>query len=377
MRLRIALRAILGLALLSAAGFGIWIASLPPASADLTPPQVPQAETDALLAALEPPKRARPLVAIVGLNDATETTDYLLPYGILKRADVADVVSLATEPGPVRLFPALSVQPDATIAAFDAAHPQGADYVIVPAMSRDDDPAVIAWLRDQVGKGAVIVGICAGAKVVGAAGLLNGKRAVTHWYYLDEMRKIDPTISHVPDRRMVADEGVVTTTGITASMPMMLTLIEAIGGRAKAEAIARDLGIAAWDARHASGAFALTRPFAATVLANRLAFWNHEELGIALAPGMDEISLALAADAWSRTYRSKVTTYAASGMVGTRSGIRLIPHRQDADWPRDRRVPAFSDGKPADVLDRTLDAITARYGASTADAVAMQLEYPR
>ncbi|KGJ07699.1 transcriptional regulator [Paracoccus versutus] len=377
MRLRIALRAILGLALLSAAGFGIWIASLPPASADLTPPQVPQAETDALLAALEPPKRARPLVAIIGINDATETTDYLLPYGILKRADVAEVVSLATAPGPVRLFPALTVQPDATIAAFDAAHPQGADYVIVPAMSRDNDPAVIAWLRSQAGKGAVIIGICAGAKVVAAAGLLNGKRAVTHWYYLDEMRKIDPTISHVPDRRMVADGGVVTTTGITASMPMMLTLVEAIAGRARAEAVARELGIARWDARHASGAFALTRPFAATVLANRLAFWNHEELGIALAPGMDEISLALAADAWSRTYRSKVTTYAASGMVGTRSGIRLIPDRQDADWPRDRRVPTFSDGKPADVLDRTLDAITARYGASTADAVAMQLEYPR
>lgn len=377
MRLRIALRAILGLALLSAAGFGIWIASLPPASADLTPPQVPQAETDALLAALEPPKRARPLVAIVGINDATETTDYLLPYGILKRADVADVVSLATEPGPVRLFPALSVQPDATIAAFDAAHPRGADHVIVPAMSRDDDPAVIAWLRSQAGKGAVIVGICAGAKVVAAAGLLSGKRAVTHWYYLDALRKIDPTISHVPDRRMVADEGVVTTTGITASMPMMLTLVEAIAGRARAEAVARELGIARWDARHASGAFALTRPFAAMVLANRLAFWNHEELGIALAPGMNEISLTLAADAWSRTYRSKVTTYAASGMVGTRSGIRLIPDRQDADWPRDRRVPAFSDGKPADVLDRTLDAITARYGASTADAVAMQLEYPR
>lgn len=377
MRLRIALRAILGLALLSAAGFGIWIASLPPASAALTPPQVPQGETDGLLAALKPPKRARPLVAIVGINDATETTDYLLPYGILKRADVADVVSLATEPGPVRLFPALSVQPDATIAAFDAAHPRGADHVIVPAMSRDDDPAVIAWLRSQAGKGAVIVGICAGAKAVAAAGLLSGKRAVTHWYYLDEMRKIDPTIAHVPDRRMVADGGVVTTTGITASMPMMLTLIETIAGRPKAKAVARDLGIVRWDARHVSGAFRLTRSFVTTVLANRLAFWNHEELGIALAPGMDEISLALTADAWSRTYRSKVTTHASSGMIKTRNGIRIIPDRQGADWPETRRITTFPGNRPAEALERTLAAITARYGTGTADVVAMQLEYPR
>ncbi|WP_449045743.1 DJ-1/PfpI family protein [Paracoccus versutus] len=375
MKPRLVLGAILGLAALSTAGFGLWIASLPPASVALTPPPVPQAERDALLAALKP-KRPRPLVAIVGINDATETTDYLLPPGILKRADVAEVVSLATGPGPVRLFPALTVQPDATIAAFDAAHPRGADYVIVPAMSRDDDPVVTGWLRDQARKGAVIVGICAGAKVVAAAGLLKGKRAVTHWYYLDRLRKIDPTIAHAPDRRMVADGGVVTTTGITASMPMMLTLIEAIAGRPRAEAVARDLGIARWDARHASGSFRLTRPFAATVLANRLAFWNHEELGIALAPGMDEISLALAVDAWSRTYRSKVTAYASSGTVETRNGIRLIPDRQGTDGP-EARVPIFADSPPAEALDRTLEAITARYGASTTDIVTMQLEYPR
>ena len=47
--------------------------------------------------------------------------------------------------------------------------------VIVPAMSRDDDPAVLEWLRSQAAKGAMIVGVCAGAKVVAEAGLLDGK----------------------------------------------------------------------------------------------------------------------------------------------------------------------------------------------------------
>jgi len=42
----------------------------------------------------------RPLIAIIGINDATETTDYLLPLGVLRRADVADVVSLATGRAP-------------------------------------------------------------------------------------------------------------------------------------------------------------------------------------------------------------------------------------------------------------------------------------
>ena len=259
---------------------------------------------------MKPPKRQRPLIAIVGINDATETTDYLMPYGILRRADVADVVALATEPGPVTLFPALKVEPQATVADFDARHPEGADYVIVPAMSRDDDPAALQWIKSQAAKGAIIIGVCAGAKVVGDAGLLDGKRATTHWYYLKELRDKHPAIHYVADRRLVVDRGVATTTGITASMPMSLTLIEAIAGRDKAEAVGRDLGLTDWDARHDSAAFKFTRPFALTAIRNTLAFWNREQLGIELAPGIDEVSLALVADAWSRTYRSRAVTFA-------------------------------------------------------------------
>lgn len=364
------------LVVLSFAGFGGWVFSLPAATSAEAPP-VPQAEADAMLAALKP-KRERPLVAVIGINDATETTDYLTPTGILRRADVADVMMLATGPGPVQLYPALAVEPDATIAQFDAAHPEGADYVIVPAMSRDDDPAALAWIRSQAEKGATIIGICAGAKVVGAAGLLDGKRATTHWYYLGEMLKRSPTIRYVADRRMVSDGRVATTTGISASMPMMLTLIEAIAGRDRAEAVARDLGLEKWDARHASGAFRLTRPFATTVLANRMAFWNREELGIRLEPGIDEVSLALVADAWSRTYRSNATTFATStDVVETRNGVRIVPDRSGADWPEARRVSTFPDRKPAVALDLTLDTIAARYGDRTTNVVAMQLEYPR
>lgn len=213
--------------------------------------------------------------------------------------------------------------------------------------------------------------------MVGAAGLLDGRRATTHWYYLGEMLERSPTIDYVADRRMVSDGSVATTTGITASMPMMLTLIEAIVGRARADAVARNLGLEAWDARHASRAFRLTRPFVTTVLRNRLAFWNHEELGIRLEPGMDEVSLALAADAWSRTYRSRAFTFAAAtSAVATANEVRVLPDRATADLPQDRRVSAFPGQRPADALDRTLQAITSRYGEPTADVVAMQLEYP-
>jgi transcriptional regulator GlxA family with amidase domain len=91
-------------------------------------------------------------------------------------------------------------------------------------MSRDDDPAALQWIKSQAAKRAIVIGVCAGAKIVGEAGLLDGKRATTHWYYLKELRDKHPVIQYVADRRFVVDKGIATTTGITASMPMSLTL---------------------------------------------------------------------------------------------------------------------------------------------------------
>jgi putative intracellular protease/amidase len=360
----------------SAAAGGMWLLSLPSAPAITEQRATTPAEKDAILNGLKPRRAGRPVIAIVGINDATETTDYLMPYGILKRSNVADVVLLATRPGPVKLYPALVVEPDATVAEFDAQHPGGADYVIVPAMSRNNDPAALEWIRQQAGKGATIIGVCVGATVVGESGLLDGRRATTHWFYVDELLDGHPTIQYVPDRRLVIDRGVATTTGITASMPFALTLIEAIGGRARAEAVARDLGIRDWDARHDSGAFTITRPFALTVMANRLAFWNQQTLGIELKPGLDEVSLALVADAWSRTYRSRAMTFAqtAEALV-SRHGARIVPDRVASVWPGEDRLPPIGN-TPAKALDEALDQIGARYGPRTAYVVAMQLEYP-
>jgi transcriptional regulator GlxA family with amidase domain len=377
MNKRLVLWNALGVAALFLMIGGAWLLSLPPASTAGTAPPIAREEVDAMIAALKPPKRQRPLIAIIGINDATETTDYLMPYGILRRSDVADVVALATEPGPVTLYPALKVEPQATVADFDVRHPEGADYVIVPAISRDDDPAALPWIRSQAAKGAIVIGVCAGAKVVASAGLLDGKRATTHWYYLKELRDEHPTIRYVANRRLVVDGGVATTTGITASMTMSLTLIEAIAGRDRADTVARDLGVTSWDVRHDSAAFTFTRPFALTAIGNTVAFWNREQLGIELQPRIDEVSLALVADALSRTYRSRAVTFAGTaGAVETRNGISIYPDQITTTWPAAQQLPTLEGRRPAEALEQTLQDIAARYGMNTANLVAMQLEYP-
>jgi hypothetical protein len=114
--------------------------------------------------------RARPLIAVVGENSSTVLSDYVIPYGVLSQSGVADVVSLATQPGPLKL-PPLQIQPDSTVAEFDIRYPDGADFVVVPAVMKRDDPALIAWVAAQAEKGASMVSICNGSIVLAQAGL--------------------------------------------------------------------------------------------------------------------------------------------------------------------------------------------------------------
>ena len=361
--------------LLCAAALGALALSLPssrPSGAPLVP--VPEPERAALLARLRPPKRARPLVAVLANNSGTETTDFAVPLGVLRASGAADVVAVAPHAEPVTLMPALRVRPDLDFAGFDAAHPDGADYVIVPALHQSDDPAVLEWLRGQARSGAIAVGICDGAWVLGAAGLLDGRSATTHWFSRARLAKSVAGMRWVPDRRYVADDGVLTTTGVSASLPASLTLVEAIAGRARAEELAAEFGVPSFGAEHASGAFALDRPALWTGLGNGLARWRREAIELPLQDGVDEVALALTADAWARTWRASVRALGPSEVTSAR-GLVLLADGPASPADAGHRVALSGPGGSA--IDRALEAIGERYGPGTEDFVALQLEYDR
>ena len=113
-------------------------------------------------------------MAVIGENGMTELVDYVIPYGLLSRSGVAEVVALSTRPGAMQMMPALRLLADADIDAFDRRHPEGADYVIVPAVHHSDDPTLLRWVRQQADKGATLVAICDGVLVLGNAGVLQG-----------------------------------------------------------------------------------------------------------------------------------------------------------------------------------------------------------
>jgi transcriptional regulator GlxA family with amidase domain len=371
-RATLAFMALLGIAVVAA------VLALP-ASRDRrpAPATVLAAEEQAqIVERLRPPKRTRPVVAVVASNGGTETTDFIVPYGVLAASRTAEVVAVAPRDAPVELMPALRARPQATTAAFDARYPDGADYVIVPALHDASEPAVLAWIRAQADSGAILVGVCEGGWVLAAAGLLDGRAATTHWFSAARLRRAHPRISWTPDRRYVVDGRVVTTTGVSASIPVSLAIVEAIAGRESAAELADELGVARWDAGHASALFVLDRPTAATAASNLLSVWSWETVALPLRDGVDEVALALTADAYARTFRTKVRSVSSGAReVATRRGLTLIADSTDAGGAA--VVPVPEDGRSAAALDRALDGVGRRYGEATADFVALQLEYPR
>jgi transcriptional regulator GlxA family with amidase domain len=105
----------------------------------------------------------------------------------------------------------------------------------------DVDARLVPWLRRFHARIPTVVSICTGAFVLGAAGLLDGRRATTHWMFLDELRARFPAARVVDEGIFVKDRGVWTSAGITAGIDLALSLVEEDHGRRVAMAVARRL----------------------------------------------------------------------------------------------------------------------------------------
>ncbi|HEX7094359.1 MAG TPA: DJ-1/PfpI family protein, partial [Acidimicrobiales bacterium] len=96
------------------------------------------------------------------------------------------------------------------------------------------DRALLAWLRRMAPRVRRLCSVCTGSLVLGAAGLLRGYRATTHWAYLDALAALG---AEVVDARVVVDRDRITGGGVTAGIDTALTIAAAAVGRQVAEEI--------------------------------------------------------------------------------------------------------------------------------------------
>ena len=163
--------------------------------------------------------------------------DFTGPFEVLSRLPGATVRTLWKQAGPVRSDTGLTMLADTALADC----PQ-LDLICIPGgpgvAALMEDAAVLGFLRRQAAGARWVTSVCTGALVLGAAGLLRGKRATTHWASHDFLAALGATPVQA---RVVRDGRVVTGGGVTAGIDFALTLVSILADRATAEAI--QLGI--------------------------------------------------------------------------------------------------------------------------------------
>jgi transcriptional regulator GlxA family with amidase domain len=170
--------------------------------------------------------------------DGLTALDAVGPYEVLSRLPDAELRFVAKQPGTKRTDTgALGVQADLTLG--ELASPE---VVLVPGGpgSRPlmNDPEVLDWLREAHRGSTWTTSVCTGGLVLGAAGILDGKRATTHWAFMERLSELGAEPVH---ERVVEDGRVITAAGVSAGIDMALTLASRVAGDQVAQAI--QLGI--------------------------------------------------------------------------------------------------------------------------------------
>jgi transcriptional regulator GlxA family with amidase domain len=170
--------------------------------------------------------------------DRLTALDAVGPYEVLSRIPGAELDFVAKQAGPKRTDTGRLVL-EASRSMDEVPAPE---IVLVPGGEGNrpllDDEQTLEWLRSAHETSRWTTSVCTGALVLGAAGILDGLRATSHWAYLDNLRSYG---AEPVSERVVEDGKVITAAGVSAGIDMALHLAARVAGEEVAQAI--QLGI--------------------------------------------------------------------------------------------------------------------------------------
>jgi transcriptional regulator GlxA family with amidase domain len=193
--------------------------------------------------------------------------------------------------------------PEHSLEDVDAGSVPEPDVVVVPAVvnaAGKDLAPLREWITRHAGRGAHILSVCAGSALLAAAGLLDGRRATSHWSNIASLRRKHPQVEWVRGQRYVVDGSITTTGGVTSGIFGALRLVGQLAGTAEAERMGQELAYPGWRPgapasmpaqRAAPGdlSYALTAAFP----------WLRPTVGIGLVTCVGEIDAAAAFDIYA------------------------------------------------------------------------------
>ncbi|SEF88350.1 Transcriptional regulator GlxA family, contains an amidase domain and an AraC-type DNA-binding HTH domain [Nonomuraea solani] len=174
--------------------------------------------------------------------DGFQSLDLAGPYEVFQQTRRYTCQIVAARPGLVRAGSGLPVHAEHGVATLD---PDGVDTLVVAGGSgvyeARNDPALTAWIAAAGAGARRVTSVCSGAFLLAATGLLDGRRATTHWARAGQLAREYPAVTVDADPIFIRDGRVWSSAGVTAGMDLALALVEDDLGRDVALAVARHL----------------------------------------------------------------------------------------------------------------------------------------
>ena len=362
----------------------------------LTPPTLPQSRFEGTypMPTLEADK---PTVAIVLGRDQTEITDVIVPYVAFKLAGAFNVVLVAEQRRSVALTGNLDVLPDFSFAELDARLEGGPDLIVVPNIPDiKANEASRLWIQQHVQRDSMVMSICAGAAMLAATGLLDGKKATTHWGDILWIERSYPKVNWVRGQRYVDDGQVISSAGLLSGLDASLHMITRMQGKELALKVARELN---HPTQYLENPAMPQHPFGLNDAVFVLRFMTPSSkppLGVALFDGVDEMALTALYDTYVPWVAGQLVSIAPKGeLITTKYGMRLLARSSPETWdssskillptpPEDPRRPAWLSsfsvmptlaGADQSPFAPALEYVAQHTDKATADFVAKRLEY--
>jgi transcriptional regulator GlxA family with amidase domain len=246
--------------------------------------------------------------------------------------------------------------------------PQDLDTILVgggdeAGLEAMREPMILEWLTRRTPSTRRIGSVCSGAFVLAAAGVLDGRRATTHWEVCDDMRAFRPAVRLEPDAIFVADPPFFTSAGVTAGIDLCLSFVEADCGPELALAVARNLVLfmrrPGGQTQYSSG---LNVQAAATPrLRTLIAEISADPSGDLALPRLAE-RVGMAERTFSRVFQ-KETGISPAAFVEVARVNRAKAFLETSDWPLARIAERSGFGS----LDGLHRAFQKRFGATPGD----------
>jgi len=351
-----------------------------------------------------PVPRGRLAVAVVLGASGSVITDALGPYEVFARSPEFFVYTVSARPTAM-LSGALAVVPDYSLGDVDAGTAPEPDVVVIPAVlspASSKEQPLREWLARRADRGAHLLGVCAGTRLLAATGLLDGHRATSHWSRLSGLQRSRPQVDWVRGQRYVQDGKITTTAGVTSGVFAALRLVQQLTSATEAQRVGRELAYPGWSLDGPTGIPAQRpAPRDLTNLLAALAPWHRPARGVALVEGASEIDIAAPFEVYATSFAARTVPIAATPTVTTRHGLRLVATPADATAPRvdrlivpgihradqvDPRLAAWAAGRGLTLglpqadgefsFDAMLRDLAAHADRATARVTAKSIEYP-